>query len=101
MAILSQDAGANHVQKSETAIKRALLVANPASRLGRRRLPRTRVALEKAGVQCDVVFTERSGHATEIVLARAADYDAVFTLGGDGTAMEAAGALTGTGRPLG
>jgi YegS/Rv2252/BmrU family lipid kinase len=99
VALLSQAASAE--QLSDRAIERALLVANPASRLGRRRLPRTRAALEKAGVRCDVVFTERSGHATEIVLARAADYDAVFTLGGDGTAMEAAGALAGTGRPLG
>lgn len=83
------------------AIKRALLVANPASRLGRRRLPRARKALEAAGIRCDVVFTERPGHATEIVLDQSAGYDAVFTLGGDGTAMEAAGALAGTMRPLG
>jgi diacylglycerol kinase (ATP) len=87
--------------RSDRAIQRALLVANPASRLGRRRLPRARAALEKAGVQCDVAFTERPGHATEIVLERSAGYDAVFTLGGDGTAMEAAGALAGTMRPLG
>jgi len=83
------------------SIRRALLVANPASRLGRRRLPRARAALEKGGVQCDVVYTERSGHAEEIVAQRAKGYDAIFTLGGDGTAMEAAGALAGTACPLG
>ena len=82
-------------------IRRALLVANPASRRGQRRLPRAVAALEKAGVYCDVVRTEHSGHAAEIVSERSAGYDAVFTLGGDGTAMEAAGALAGTGRPLG
>ena len=32
---------------------------------------------------------------------RAADYDAVFTLGGDGTAMEVAGALALSGIPIG
>jgi YegS/Rv2252/BmrU family lipid kinase len=35
------------------------------------------------------------------VRERANGYDAIFTLGGDGTAMEAAGALAGTARPLG
>jgi YegS/Rv2252/BmrU family lipid kinase len=78
-----------------------LLVANPASRLGRRRLPRARAALEQAAIRCDVAFTERSGHAAELVRERASGYDAIFTLGGDGTAMEAAGALAGTTRPLG
>jgi len=101
LALLSPAERADRAHKSDRVIKRALLVANPASRLGRRRLPRARTALEKAGVRCDVCLTERPGHATEIVLERAAGYDAVFTLGGDGTAMEAAGALAGTGRPLG
>jgi YegS/Rv2252/BmrU family lipid kinase len=58
-------------------------------------------ALKASGVQADVVYTERPGHAAEIVRERSAGYDAVFTLGGDGTAMEAAGALAGTMRPLG
>lgn len=91
----------DQVERAPRTIKRALLVANPASRLGQRRLPRAQAALEKAGVRVDVAFTERSGHATEIVTERSAGYDAVFTLGGDGTAMEAAGALAGTMRPLG
>lgn len=82
-------------------IGRVLLIANPASRLGRRRLPRARRALDGAGIRCDVAFTERPGHAAELVRERAAAYDAVFTLGGDGTAMEAAGALAGTTLPLG
>jgi YegS/Rv2252/BmrU family lipid kinase len=78
-----------------------LLIANPASRLGRRRLPRARAALARARIECDVAFTERPGHAAELVRERANGYDAIFTLGGDGTAMEAAGALAGTARPLG
>jgi diacylglycerol kinase (ATP) len=69
--------------------------------MGHRRLPLARAAFDRAGLRYEVVFTERPGHAAEIVRARAADFDAVFTLGGDGTAMEAAGALAGTTHPLG
>ena len=57
--------------------------------------------MERAGVTCEVVTTERAGHAGEVVLDRGRSFDAVFTLGGDGTAMEAAGALAGSGVPLG
>ena len=89
------------MQSAGLSLKRALLVANPASRRGRRRLPIARAALAKEGVHCDVVITERPRHAEEIVRERAANYDVVFTLGGDGTAMEAAGALAGSSVPLG
>lgn len=40
-------------------------------------------------------------HAGEIAAERGRGYDAVFTLGGDGTAMEVAGALAFSGIPLG
>jgi diacylglycerol kinase (ATP) len=82
-------------------ITRALLIANPASRRGQTLLAKARRAFERAGVPCDVCLTERPGHAAEIAAARYADYDAVFSLGGDGTAMEIAGALAGTGRAVG
>jgi YegS/Rv2252/BmrU family lipid kinase len=52
-------------------------------------------------VDCEVVTTQRAGHAGEVVLERGRSFDAVFTLGGDGTAMEAAGALSGSSVPLG
>lgn len=100
LAFLTPDEGVAETP-SRLRIERALLVANPASRLGQRRLPRAVSSLQKAGVSCDVVFTEHPGHAARIVAERSAGYDAVFTLGGDGTAMEAAGALAGTMRPLG
>ena len=45
--------------------------------------------------------TARAGHAAEIAAERGRDYEMVFTLGGDGTAMEAAGALAGPGIPIG
>jgi len=101
LAFLSSAERPEPGRQSARAIRSALLIANPASRLGRRRLPRARQALEEASVRCEVAFTERPGHAGEIALARAAGYDAVFILGGDGTAMEVAGALAGTTRPLG
>jgi diacylglycerol kinase (ATP) len=80
---------------------RVLLITNPASRRGARLEGAARAALRTAGAQCEVMRTERAGHAAEIVAARGRDYDMVFTLGGDGTAMEAAGALAGTGIPIG
>lgn len=82
-------------------IRRALLIANPAARRGQSLLEKARRAFERAGVECDVVLTERPGHAAEIATALHLKYDAVFSLGGDGTAMEIAGALAGTGHPVG
>lgn len=47
-------------------------------------------------------LTERSGHAAELAAgAIGGPYDAVFVLGGDGTAMEVVGALANTGQPVG
>jgi YegS/Rv2252/BmrU family lipid kinase len=78
-----------------------LLVANPAARRARRRLAAAVEALGTGGARVDVVTTERPGHAAELVRARAAGYQAVFTLGGDGTAMEVVGALARSGIPVG
>jgi YegS/Rv2252/BmrU family lipid kinase len=80
---------------------RVLLITNPASRQGARLEGAARAALRTGGAQYEVMRTERAGHAAEIAAARGRDYDMVFTLGGDGTAMEAAGALAGTGIPIG
>lgn len=77
-------------------IRRVLLIANPAARRARPLLIPARDAFVAAGVACDIALTERPGHAAEIAAERGARYDAVFALGGDGTAMEAAGALAGT-----
>jgi YegS/Rv2252/BmrU family lipid kinase len=61
----------------------------------------SRRAILAAGAQCDVMLTERSGHAAELALGVGRNYDVVFTLGGDGTAMEVAGALAGSDIPIG
>ena len=82
-------------------MKRVLLVANPASRRGAKLRDAAVRALRDAGVECDVALTERPGHGREICLARHDGYDAVFALGGDGTAMEIVDALAGSGKPVG
>ena len=82
-------------------IRRALVIANPAARRAERVTDAARAAFERAGVESELILTERPGHAAELTRERCRDYDAVFALGGDGTAMEVAGALVGTGIPLG
>jgi diacylglycerol kinase (ATP) len=82
-------------------IRRALLIANPAARRAARFRDAAVAAFARADVPCDVVLTERPGHGAELARARSRDYDAVFALGGDGTVMEVANALIGTGIPLG
>jgi YegS/Rv2252/BmrU family lipid kinase len=74
-------------------IRRAIVIANPASRRGRRLAEIARRGLAKRSVDCDLVFTERPGHGAELALHHSPHYDVVFALGGDGTVMEVAGAL--------
>jgi YegS/Rv2252/BmrU family lipid kinase len=82
-------------------ITSALLITNPAARRGARSHQAALAAFAAAGVRCDAVLTERAGHGAVVALERHERYDAVFTLGGDGTAMEVVGALAGTRRPVG
>jgi YegS/Rv2252/BmrU family lipid kinase len=79
----------------EILIRRAIVIANPASRRGRRLAERACNALAGRSVECDLVFTERPGHAAELALRHAPHYDVIFALGGDGTVMEVASALAG------
>lgn len=80
---------------------RVLLIANPASRRGARLIGRAVESVKKFGASIEVVKTERPGHAAEIAAARASQFDVVLTLGGDGTAMEVAGALAWSETPIG
>lgn len=82
-------------------IKRAVIIANPASRRGNRLAEQARASLTGRSVDCDLMFTNAPGHAAELALQHAPHYDAVFALGGDGTVMEVAGALAGTPTPVG
>jgi len=58
-------------------------------------------AFRAAGVAVDVLLTERPGHGAEAARSGIDRYRSVFTLGGDGTAMEVIEALSGTQCPVG
>jgi diacylglycerol kinase (ATP) len=85
----------------ELLIGPILLITNPAARRGRLLEQRAREALLAAGAEHDVVVTTHQGHAALVAMERAKDFAAVFTLGGDGTAMEVVGALAHTTVPVG
>ncbi|MDQ6718818.1 MAG: diacylglycerol kinase family lipid kinase [Gemmatimonadota bacterium] len=82
-------------------IKRALLIVNPASRRGARVRKLALEAFAEAGVLCEMMVTEAPGHAADLAAAHHASFDAIFTLGGDGTVMEVLGAVAQTGPPVG
>jgi YegS/Rv2252/BmrU family lipid kinase len=82
-------------------IERVLLIVNPASRRGARLRRKALKAFADAGVGCDLMPTDGPGHAATIAKTHAHKYDAVFTLGGDGTVMEVLGALAHQGPPVG
>lgn len=86
---------------SPRAFDHVLLIVNPASRRGRRVKGRATRAFADAGVECDVMLTEAPGHAAVLAKRHAHKYQAVFTLGGDGTVMEVVGALAHHGPPVG
>jgi YegS/Rv2252/BmrU family lipid kinase len=94
-------APADAVPPDAPPIASVLLVVNPAARGGVRAEPAAVRAFAAAGVRCEVARTERAGHGALLAAERHAGFDAVFTLGGDGTAMEVVGALARTGRPVG
>ena len=74
-------------------IKRAIVIANPASRRGRRLARRATRALASRSIEHELVLTERPGHAAELATHHGPTCDALFVLGGDGTVMEVASAL--------
>lgn len=86
---------------SRAELKRVLLIVNPYARLGSSSVKSAVRTFRKSGVDCETVITERRGHAREVAVARRGDVDAIFTLGGDGTAVEVLGALAHTGFPIG
>ena len=81
--------------------RRVLLIVNPGARRGERVLPKAVRAFADAGVHCDAMTTESPGHGAQLALSLATKYDAIFTLGGDGTAIEIIGALAHAGPPVG
>jgi len=84
--------------------KRYLVVVNPFSgtKLGRKVYDNTvKIMLEEAGIDHDVLITERAGHATDRMLEQnqsnnddgtsvrdVSEYDAIIAIGGDGILAE-------------
>jgi len=70
--------------------KRYLVIVNPVSRGGKAQEEGIWLLnrLKKAGVDYEFLFTERAGHAEEIVVKWAEDFDVVVSVSGDGTTNE-------------
>jgi diacylglycerol kinase (ATP) len=81
--------------------RRVLLIVNPGARKAGRAGSLAVREFARRNVTCEMVFTKAAGHATELARSRGPHFDAVFTLGGDGTAMEVITALAGGGPPVG
>jgi YegS/Rv2252/BmrU family lipid kinase len=92
---------ATAMRLSPRRIERVLLIVNPASRRGARIRRKALKAFEDARVDCEVMLTEAPGHAGVLARDHAHKYDAVFTLGGDGTVMEVLSALAHQRPPVG
>jgi len=73
------------------------IIGNPTSSSGRakKRWPDYKEALENAGFDTDIVWTEKPGHAIEIAKEASESYKLIATYGGDGTVNEV---ITGIGQ---
>lgn len=82
---------------------RALLITNPAAaRTDARAVSAVRDALRHAGWTVEVAATAQPGDTRRLaVRGREEGFDALLSYGGDGTAMQIAAAIAGTGIPLG
>jgi diacylglycerol kinase (ATP) len=70
--------------------KRYLVIVNPVSRGGKAQEEGIWLLnrLKRQGVDYEALFTERAGHAEEIVVKWAEDFDVVISVSGDGTTNE-------------
>jgi diacylglycerol kinase (ATP) len=93
--------GRQFQQELAVQISRALIIVNPASRRALRAESLVVRALRRLGIECEVACTATTGDAARLATTRAASSDAVFVLGGDGTATEVLGALAGGNTPVG
>ncbi len=81
--------------------RRVVLLTNPAARGASRGHDDALAAFASAGVDCADHVTSHPGEAALLAAELGHGCDAVFTLGGDGTAMEVVDALANTGIPIG
>ncbi len=81
---------------------RIRVIANPIAGPPRGRLSGEQAAelLTARGAEVTVETTRAPGHATDLAAAAAGTVDVVVAVGGDGTVMETASGLVGTGCPL-
>ncbi len=82
---------------------RALIITNPAAaRVGEAYLLAAQRRLSAKGLRAEIARTTAAGDGERLARQAVADgFDVVIAHGGDGTAMDVAAALVGTGRPLG
>lgn len=78
-----------------------LLIANPGSRRGAMLAARAEQTLRAEGVRTEVHLTTGEGDGARVAKARASEFAAIFTLGGDGTAIEVIDAMAGAETPVG
>lgn len=86
---------------SRPAEEHVVVIVNPATRGNAARLVEMLRASAPRHVTLDVHFTERPGHGTELARDLLGQATTMVAVGGDGTVSEVAGALRGTGIPLG
>jgi YegS/Rv2252/BmrU family lipid kinase len=84
-------------------VTRALIITNPAAaRADEAHLLAAQRRLRAGGVSAEIARTTAAGDGERLARQAVADgVDLVIAHGGDGTAMDVAAALVGTGRPLG
>jgi diacylglycerol kinase family enzyme len=81
--------------------KRMLVIVNPYATTMSVRLKNLVVYALQGRYDVQVVETEHRGHATELIIAATEEkFDVVAAFGGDGTVIEVANGLAGTGTPL-
>ena len=91
-----------HEQRNDAVnVRRALLLVNPHARRAKAALESALTEFSRLGIDCDTVVSRARGHAGEVAAANSADYDAIFALGGDGTAIEVIDALGADCPPVG
>ena len=90
--------GVNHAVHEE---QRVVAIVNPATRGNAARLVDVLRAAAPPHVALDVHFTERPGHGSELARDLLGTATAMIAVGGDGTVAEVAGAVRGSGIPLG
>jgi YegS/Rv2252/BmrU family lipid kinase len=87
--------------KPEALYKRVVVIVNPAAGQDKPILGTLNKAFREASIDWDMQLTKEAGDAYRLARdAAAAGVDAVAVYGGDGTVMEVANGLIGTGVPM-